>query len=342
MSEYEKPADGYAIVTNYGAFVGIWCDEVSAKTVHKARTPSAPEERVVPVYFAARQPSPSARDVALKCVEICAGRKAGRDPSNPRWLEANTCENLLRAFADTLGNESTATQATSDRGTSSAMSAEASDPNGTGTGPASAAAISVGNEFVAQVDGYGNGAPDAPPPAAMDPAPEAAELQWTIVHNMCESAIGLDYRWSRKNAEILRDMALRSLDLQQALAQAQEERDAWHRVCKDLCDDAECLPECNSFVHEENCPIGSAAANIQFQIKRAERAEAELAKVREELDKRPRTEFVAVGWWDGRQSLFESGMTPERGALLFRPLSGGAMLAAAQAGQPDEQSEEGK
>ena len=49
-SEHAEP-NGYALVMETGEFVGIWRQKDSAEAVHKSRMPSAPNERIVPVYF---------------------------------------------------------------------------------------------------------------------------------------------------------------------------------------------------------------------------------------------------------------------------------------------------
>lgn len=64
-------------------------------------------------------------------------------------------------------------------------------------------------------------------------------------------------------------------------------------------------------------------AQLSAECERLRKERDELAQ---QLDSRPRTEFVAVGWWDGTRAIFEPGITLKRGALLFRPVSGGASI----------------
>ena len=63
---------------------------------------------------------------------------------------------------------------------------------------------------------------------------------------------------------------------------------------------------------------GSAYHDV---VTRCERLIELCRSMERELYVRPRTEFVAVGWWDGQRALFEPGMGPTRGVLLFRPVS---------------------
>lgn len=63
-----------------------------------------------------------------------------------------------------------------------------------------------------------------------------------------------------------------------------------------------------------NADAQKAAALFNELIDRAQRAETELAS-------RPRTEFVAVGWWTGTSLEWEPSLKPVRGMLLFRPVS---------------------
>lgn len=55
-------------------------------------------------------------------------------------------------------------------------------------------------------------------------------------------------------------------------------------------------------------------------VRECKNKQAVINHLNAELEKRPRTEFYAVAWWDGGRAVFEPDFKPVRGMLLFRPL----------------------
>ncbi len=254
---------------------------------------------------AARQPSPSARDVALtplsptrEMIESGAQRLVRWETGDEQWPTAWSALDVMAARND------------AERCWRSMSLAYA------GT---------LGNESVAQVDGYGNGAPDAPSPAATDPAPEARELSAEAPEEVREWAAHMDLHLTEHDLRHA-GLALRAAwptvrvylrSLQQALARAQEELASLKQSIADL-----------------------SHPNMRMLIEDKKRDEAELEKVQARLDA-VMLEYCPeemsreqVDNWAKHQVAIPEVEVARKAALASAP--------SAKEGQTGEQSEEGK